>query len=124
MFDMGPSWYWMPDVFDNYFATFGKKVADYYNLLRLDPSYAIFFGEKDILEVPASLRELHALFEQHEPGSSARLDTFLQEAEYKYQVGMKEFVYKPGLSPLEFADARVFPVAVSSADVHVDGLAR
>ena len=108
VFDMGPSWYWMPDVFDNYFATFGKKVADYYNLLRLDPSYAIFFGEKDILEVPASLRELHALFEQHEPGSSARLDTFLQEAEYKYQVGMKEFVYKPGLSPLEFADARVF----------------
>jgi phytoene desaturase len=27
-FDMGPSWYWMPDVFESFFADFGKKVSD------------------------------------------------------------------------------------------------
>ena len=128
-FDMGPSWYWMPDVFDNYFATFGKQVSDYYELLRLDPAYAIYFGEHDTLEVPTSLKELHALFEHREPGSSAQLDTFLQEAEYKYKVGMEEFVYKPGLSLLEFADTRVFRSLFrlqmfTSLATHVDQLFR
>ncbi len=106
-FDMGPSWYWMPDVFDQYFATFGKKVADYYELIRLDPGYAIFFGEDDTLEVPADLSRLYTLFEHYEPGSSANLKKFLEEAAYKYQVGINEFVYKPGLSLREFADWRV-----------------
>ena len=107
IFDMGPSWYWMPDVFENYFATFGKQVSDYYELIRLDPAYSIFFGPDDTLDIPAVEEQLYALFEQHEPGSSAHLKCFLQEAAYKYQVGIHEFVYKPGLSLLEFADLRV-----------------
>jgi phytoene desaturase len=46
MFDMGPSWYWMPDVFENFFKAFGKKPSDYYTLTRLDPSYRVFFSRK------------------------------------------------------------------------------
>ena len=128
-FDMGPSWYWMPDVFDQYFDTFGKRVADYYELVRLDPAYTIFFGPGDTLEVPAQSEHLFALFERYEPGSSDNLRTFLQEAAYKYQVGMHEFVYKPGLSLLEFADYRVvsslfrLQMLTSLAD-HVDSLFR
>ena len=128
-FDMGPSWYWMPDVFDHYFATFGKQVSDYYELTRLDPAYSIFFGPSDTLEVPATQEELFALFEQYEPGSSANLTLFLQEAAYKYQVGIHEFVYKPGLSLMEFADWRVvnslfrLQMFTSMAD-HVDKLFR
>ncbi|HMO40665.1 MAG TPA: phytoene desaturase family protein [Saprospiraceae bacterium] len=106
-FDMGPSWYWMPDVFEQYFAQFGKKPADYYNLVRLDPSYSIIFGKDDVMNVPARLNDLYALFEHYEPGSSANLKKFLAEAEYKYRVGMSEFVHKPSLSILEFADWRI-----------------
>lgn len=106
-FDMGPSWYWMPDVFDNYFASFGKKTADYYNLVRLNPSYAVFFGKDDVMEVPATLDGLGALFESYEKGSSQKLGQFLEEAKYKYEVGMNEFVHKPGHSIMEFADFRV-----------------
>lgn len=106
-FDMGPSWYWMPDVFDDYFARFGKQVSDYYQLVRLDPSYQIFFDQRSVMEVPAGREALYALFEKYEPGSTAALDKFLQEAEYKYRVGMNEFVHKPGHSILEFADWRV-----------------
>jgi len=106
-FDMGPSWYWMPEVFDNFFAHFGKKVSDYYELIRLDPAYKIVFGKDDELAVPANLTELKALFEQYEPGSAAKLEQFLKEAEYKYKVGMGEFVFKPSLSIMEFADTRV-----------------
>jgi phytoene desaturase len=106
-FDMGPSWYWMPDVFESYFNKFNKSVSDYYDLVRLDPSYTVVFGEDDFVDVPASLDELKALFEKWEPGSAARLDRFLEQAAYKYEVGIKQLVYKPGRSVTEFMSLRL-----------------
>lgn len=106
-FDMGPSWYWMPDVFESYFAHFGKQVSDYYDLIRLDPSYSVFFGENHRMDIPASFDELCNLFDKYEPGSSSGLKKFLNEAKYKYEVGMRDMVYKPGQSITEFMDWRV-----------------
>jgi phytoene desaturase len=102
VFDMGPSWYWMPDVFDNYFDHFGKKVSDYYDLIRLDPSYAVIYGEEDTLDIPADLDEFKAMFERIEPGAGAQLDKFLAQAKYKYEVGIHDLVKKPSRSLLEF----------------------
>ena len=107
-FDMGPSWYWMPEVFEQFFERFGKKVSDYYDLRRLDPSYRIYFGEGDIMDIPANMEELYKLFESIEQGSADKLKQFLAEAEYKYRVGMDEFVWKPSHSPVEFMDIRIF----------------
>jgi phytoene desaturase len=107
MFDMGPSWYWMPDVFEQYFAQFGKKVADYYDLKRLDPSYTVIFDRQHQMDLPASMEALYVLFEKYEPGSSQQLKKFLAEAQYKYEVGMTEFVHKPSHSIFEFADIRI-----------------
>jgi phytoene desaturase len=107
VFDMGPSWYWMPDVFENFFNHFGKKAADYYQLKRLNPSYSVFFGQDDVMQVPADMDALFALFERYEPGSSSNLKKFLDEAQYKYEVGMADFVHKPSHSILEFADLRI-----------------
>ena len=106
-FDMGPSWYWMPEVFEQFFAHFGKKVSDYYSLVRLDPSYQIFFGDNDLMPVPAGVDALRDMFERYEPGSGVKLQQFLDEAKYKYEVGMADFVHKPGHSILEFADGRI-----------------
>ncbi|MDO9000463.1 NAD(P)/FAD-dependent oxidoreductase [Sediminibacterium sp.] len=106
VFDMGPSWYWMPDIFEKFFADFGKNVSDYYDLVRLSPSYRVFFSD-DYLDVPASLDELYALFERYEPGSSSNLKQFLKEAEYKYNVGMHDLVYKPGINISELIDMRL-----------------
>lgn len=103
-FDMGPSWYWMPDVFERYFAQFGKKVSDYYQLHRLDPSYRVYF-KKDVLDIAADYEQLKASFEQLEPGSGAQLDQFMAEAAYKYKVGINKLVFKPGQSVTEFLDA-------------------
>ena len=107
LFDKGPSWYWLPDVFEDYFGRFGKRPEDYYALQRLDPSYRVYFGKEDVVDVPASHKALFELFESIEPGSAAKLRKFLKEAEYKYRVGMKEFVYKPSLSVTEFFDLRI-----------------
>jgi len=106
-FDMGPSWYWMPDVFDSYFEQFGKKPSDYYQLERLNPSYRVYFGEHDYWDIPAEMKDIEALLEKAEAGAGGRLREFLSEAEYKYDVGINDLVYKPGRSLLEFADWRV-----------------
>lgn len=106
-FDMGPSWYWMPDVFENYFSRFGRKVADYYQLVRIAPSYRIFFGKDDVADIPADTEGVYKWFESLEKGSSVKLRKFLAEAEYKYEAGMKYFVYKPGRSLIEYIDWRI-----------------
>jgi len=102
-FDMGPSWYWMPDVFEKFFALFGKTTRDYYQLQRLDPSYRFYFGKNEIVDVPATFVEIVDIFEKEEAGSGDALIKFLKDAEYKYYVSMSKFVYKPGISVLEFA---------------------
>ncbi|MCC3158193.1 phytoene desaturase [Hymenobacter sp. 15J16-1T3B] len=111
-FDMGPSWYWMPDVFEQFFARFGHRPGDFYELVRLDPSYQVIFGPGDVLPVPAAMDALRRTFEQLEPGAGARLDAFLAQAGYKYEVGMGKFVTKPGRSVREFADPRLLVDAV------------
>lgn len=103
-FDMGPSWYWMPDVFEQYFAHFGHKPQDFYELVRLDPSYTVVFDQKDHMRVPAGVPALKALFDRYEPGAGDRLEAFLKQAAYKYEVGMNNFVHKPSRSLLEFAN--------------------
>lgn len=105
-FDMGPSWYWMPDVFEKYFARFDKKVGNYYHLERLDPSYRVFFGQDDLVDVPADLENFYQLLEDLEPGSKDKLKQFLKESENKYEVGMNDLVYSPGNSPLEFINKK------------------
>lgn len=106
-YDMGPSWYWMPDVFENFFGDFGKKPSDYYELERLSPSYRIYF-EDGPLDIPSDINELYAMFDSIEKGSGEKLKQFLKEAEYKYQVGMNDLVYKPGLSLMEFMTLKFF----------------
>lgn len=102
-FDMGPSWYWMPDVFERYFKQFGKSVSDYYTLYRLDPSYRIYW-EDALMDIPADYDALKQLFNSIEPGSGEQLDKFLKEAAYKYEVGINKLVHKPGQSVAEFLD--------------------
>ena len=107
VFDMGPSWYWMPDVFEAFYNKFNYTTSDFYDLVRLDPSYAVFWQDGDKTNVPADENELMQWFEKMEPGSSAHLKTFLSEAKYKYEVGMKDLVHKPSLKLTEFADMRI-----------------
>lgn len=106
-FDMGPSWYWMPDVFEDFFARFGKKVSDYYALHRLDPGYDVYFPNDEKATVDASLERLQVWMENLEPGSFSKLTKFLEEAEYKYKVGINDLVYRPSRSITEFIDIRL-----------------
>ena len=100
-FDMGPSWYWMPDIFEKFFADFEKKPSDYYNLTRLSPAYQVFFEGEDKFEIPSSIDEIDTLFDSIEPGAGNQLRKFINSAEFNYKAAMDEIVYKPGKSVLE-----------------------
>jgi phytoene desaturase len=104
---MGPSWYWMPGVFERFFSDFNFTVSDFYELTLLDPSFDVVFGEQDTMSVPENFEELCTLFESIEKGSAEKLKKFMTEAAYKYKTGIDNLVYKPGLSIMEFADPDV-----------------
>lgn len=106
-YDMGPSWYWMPEVFENYFNLFGKRTSDFYRLVRLDPSYRIFYTGNDVLNVPASSDELIKMFEEREKGSGEKLKAFLKNAKYKYETAMSEYVHRISDSLYEFIDLKL-----------------
>ena len=100
-FDIGPSWYWMPDVFERFFADFGKKPSDYYILDKLNPGYEVYFGKESSVKISSELEEIYTLFETEEKGSAKHLKTFLESAKSNYDTAIKDLVYKPGISPLE-----------------------
>ena len=110
-FDMGPSWYWMPDVFERFFSAFGKKVSDYYKLERLDPGYQVVFGKDDVFPVHDSIEKIADRFEMEEKGSGLKLISFLDQAKRNYDVAIDDLVYKPGISPWEL----VTPVTIKNA---------
>ncbi|GAO42342.1 phytoene desaturase family protein [Flavihumibacter petaseus] len=101
VFDMGPSWYWMPDILESFFADFGYRTADFFELVSLDPQFDMIFGDGK-MTVPEKYEHLKLLFEQTEKGAGAQLDRFMRSAKYKYETGMQEFVHKPCHNWLEF----------------------
>ncbi|WP_405376940.1 phytoene desaturase family protein [Nonlabens sp. Asnod3-A02] len=99
-FDIGPSWYWMPDIFERFFADFNKKPSDYYQLDKLNPAYSVVF-EDDKIEIADNLEDIKSTFEKVEKGSSKPLQQFMSKAEENYEIAIKNLVYRPGESPLE-----------------------
>lgn len=106
VFDMGPSWYWMPDIIEGFFSDFNRKAADYFKLVSLDPQFEMVFSEEKI-SVPEKNEDIRELFENTEAGSGKKYDQFMQSARFKYEVGMKDFVTKPCYSWLEFASLKI-----------------
>jgi phytoene desaturase len=111
-FDIGPTWYWMPDVFEKFFADFDKKPSDYYHLDKLNPAYEVYFDKVDSIKIPDNLSEILALFEKEEKGSATHLQSFLDNAKHNYDVAIKDLVYRPGISITEL----ITPVTIRKAN--------
>ena len=105
-FDMGPSWYWMPDIIESFFNDFGKKSSDFYHLVPLDPQFEMVFSDGN-MNIPQNYGEMKVLFERTEPGAGKKLDEFMEDARYKYEVGMQDFVNKPCHSWFEFFSPKI-----------------
>ena len=106
VFDMGPSWYWMPDIIDNFFTDFGFKTSDFFELISLNPQFEMIFAD-DKIAVPENLDELKILFEKIEEGAGSQLEKFMKSAKFKYEVGMQDFVNKPCHNWAEFISPKI-----------------
>ncbi len=111
-FDIGPTWYWMPDVFEKFFADFDKKPADYYDLNKLNPAYEVYFDNLDSIKIPDNLPDILSIFEKEEVGSANHLDRFLKNAKFNYDVAIKDLVYRPGISITEL----ITPVTIQKVN--------
>jgi phytoene desaturase len=100
-FDIGPTWYWMPDVFERFFSDFNKKPSDYYELIKLSPAYQVYFDQLDFVTIADNFPEIVSTFESIEKGSGKKLEQFMAEAQSNYNIAIKDLVYRPGESPLE-----------------------
>jgi phytoene desaturase len=105
-FDMGPSWYWMPDVFERFFSDFNKQSSDYYELIKLNPAYRVYFGVNDFISIYDNLEDIKTTFENIEKGSAQKLQTFINQAKSNYDIAIKDLVYRPGVSPSELITPR------------------
>lgn len=105
-FDMGPTWYWMPDVFDRFFADFNKKTADYYGLQKLSPAYSVYFDKDDRVTIADNLPQIRSTFESIEAGSGSQLDRFMATAKNNYDIAIGDMVYKPGESFFELVSIK------------------
>lgn len=105
-FDMGPSWYWMPDIIESFFEDFGRKSSDFYELIPLDPQFEMVFSD-GVMNIPESYDEMILLFENMEKGAGKKLEEFMKDAQIKYEIGMKEFVNKPCHSWFEFISPKM-----------------
>lgn len=101
VFDIGPTWYWMPDVFERFFSDFNKKPSDYYELIKLNPAYQVYFGKNDSLTISDNLEDIKKSFEKIESGSGNQLQTFMNTAKSNYDIAIKDLVYNPGESITE-----------------------
>lgn len=100
-FDIGPTWYWMPDVFERFFEDFNTHPSEYYKLEKLNPAYSVYFDKDDYITIEDTLDKICAAFELEEAGSSKKLKKFIATAQDNYNVAIKDLVYRPGVSPLE-----------------------
>ncbi|SHI52340.1 phytoene desaturase family protein [Flavobacterium haoranii] len=100
-FDMGPTWYWMPDVFEKFFLDFNKKPSDYYQLEKLSPAYQVYFDKNSSITIEDDLEKIVETFEKIEKGSGKKLKKFIHTARENYKIAVEKMVYKPGDSILE-----------------------
>lgn len=108
IFDIGPTFYWMPDVFESFFNDFNKKVSDYYTLERLDPAYQVYFEEGDSIAISGNFDEIKTTFEEVEKGGGEQLQKFIDKAETNYNIAIKDLVYKPGENVFEIVTPKTF----------------
>lgn len=106
-FDMGPSWYLMPEVFERFFEAAGARRSDYFDLQKLDPYYRVFFSPDERVDITPDIEQTRATFESFEPGGAKKLDRYLDQARYKYDVAVGEFLYREYRSVGQFLNRRL-----------------
>jgi len=106
VFDIGPTFYWMPDVFERFFNDFNTTTKDFYKLQKLNPAYQIYFGKQDSISITDNFEDIKNTFEKVEKGSANKLQDFIDKAQSNYEIAIEDLVYKPGEHVFEIINSK------------------
>lgn len=107
VFDMGPSWYLMPEAFEHYFKFFNKTPRDYFKLVKLDPSYRVYYGKNDHYDISSELKDNRKNFNRIQKNGYQQMLRYLDLAGYQYKVAVKNFLYRDYNSIFDFFNKQV-----------------
>lgn len=112
-FDMGPSWYLMPDAFETFFKQFDKSPSDYYQLIKLDPAYKVYFSDNESILVKPDIDYMADEFEKLEKGAGVKFKKHMHKMKKKYELAVPRFLLKDYSNPTELLDMEIFKHALS-----------
>ena len=101
-FDMGPSWYMWPQVFERFFAEFGKDAKELLNLKRLNPSYRAYFNDGDVIDISSDIQKNYEVFDTLEENGAEKLRQYLDACKRQYEISMRSLVYRTYNSVFDF----------------------
>jgi len=93
-FDMGPSWYMWPQVFERFFSEFDEDASELLELKQLDPSYRVFFDDGDVVDISSNIEKNYDTFDKLEVNGAEKLKKYLDVCKKQYDISMKRLVYR------------------------------
>lgn len=93
IFDTGPSWYLMPEVFDAYYKLLGTSAGQELDLIKLTPAYKVFSGTEAPITITGDLERDGLTFENIETGAGEQLKRYVAESKQTYRTSLDHFLY-------------------------------
>lgn len=106
VFDTGPSWYLMPEVFDHYYKLFNTSAQNELELIKLTPAYKVYSGN-DPLIITGNLETDAKTFDNIEPQSGEKLKRYIAKSTETYRLSLKHFLYSNFDSPWSLAKMEI-----------------
>lgn len=126
VFDIGPSWYLMPEVFEQYYSLFDASANERLELIRFTPGYKVFFDDKPEVFIQGDVGKDKAVFEAIEPGAGKKLEDYVRRSSIAYHLAVKQFLYNNFSSPKDLVSwqviknaHRMIPLALGNLDRYV-----
>ena len=111
VFDLGPSWYLMPEVFEQYYQLFGESAETRLDLMRFNPGYKVYFEKYPTLTIQGDVNVDKHTFEAIEPGAGRKLERYVAHSSQAYELAVKHFLYN---NFLRLRDVFALPVIMNA----------
>ena len=111
-FDMGPTFFLYPRVLEDVFAACGMRLADWVELIRLDPQYRLVFEAGGTIDATADLDRLAVEIARFCPADAAALPAFMADSRRKLDAfrPVLESPFNSALDMLRPAMLRALPL--------------
>jgi phytoene desaturase len=91
-FDIGPTLFLMPEIWEETFTSLGERMSDHLELKRIDPTYKVHFDDGLQLELTSNIGEMQTQLEKVEKTAFAGFLSYIAEGSRHYKMSVEKFV--------------------------------